>query len=326
MSASAQDLPPLFAPPGMNTNDNWFALDGDVTHAFFLQRPDHGGDAATGFPNVGHATSRDLWHWEDHGTALFPIRGTWNDISIATGSIARHDGKWWMAYTARGSKVSGVGMAVSDDLFRWEKVGDRPVVPCGKVHEAIWEGKPVRWVFLADPYLFPEPVDGWYWMALNSRDVDAPVPEAGCVTLMRSRDMMNWESAAVMAYPKWFERLETPQMWEHGGRWYLYFGGAHDEGIPEIYTEMTGITRMPARVNAVFIGETLEGPYRPVGDWKLDIPGAPWWYIAKVLPGPGGREAMIVTAQGRISWPYAVSYAEDGSVVVEGTLPYPGRE
>jgi hypothetical protein len=83
---------------------------------------------------------------------------------------------------------------------------------------------------------------------------------------------------------------------------------------------------MPARVNAVFIGETLEGPYRPVGDWKLDIPGAPWWYIAKVLPGPGGREAMIVTAQGRISWPYAVSYAEDGSVVVEGTLPYSGRE
>lgn len=312
--------PELFRPPGMVTNDNWFAQSGDTFHAFYLQRPAGAGEAAVGHPNVGHATSTDLWHWVDHGPALVPLRGTWNDLSIATGSVARHEGRWWMVFTGRGSRFSGVGLAVSDDLYRWEPVGDGPVVPCGQAFDGVWQGEALQWVFLADPYLYPEPVDGWMYMALNSRVLGAPLVESGCVTLMRSRDLRSWEPAAVLSYPRWFERMETPQLWQHDGHWYLYFGGAHDAGVPGSFTAVAGVTGKVARGNYVFHADRLDGPYTPRGQWRLTLPDPRWWYIAKVLPGPGGREVLIATMQEGISPPFLVSYAEDGSLIVTEKL------
>ena len=324
---AAETTPPPFAPPGMATNDNWFAKRGDTYHAFYLQVPlpaaqeadaRHDWGVRAAWAHVGHATSRDLVHWTDHGPALVALQGTWNDGSIATGSVIERAGKWWMAYTGIG-RVHGVGLAVSDDLMSWKKVGDGPVVPLGKPIAATWQGQPLKWAGCADPYLYPEPIDGWYWMILNSQTIGAPTPTSGCLTVMRSRDLLKWEPGPVLCFPGWVERLETPQLWRHGDRWYLSAGVAHDHpAIPESWVKVAPAgSQQSRRTNIVLTASRPEGPYEVSGQWVIHLPDGKFGYIHKVLPGPDGREVLLTTMDGGISHPYQVSYAADGSLVLK---------
>lgn len=327
MVAQAAELPPRFAPPGMWTNDNWFAEAAGVYHAFYLQVPTCMGD-----PNdwgrrallaqVGHATSRDLWHWADCGPVIVPIPGTWLS-SLATGSVATHAGKWWMVFTARG-RPAGVGLAVSEDLMTWRLVGDRPVV-LSQEFEGAWGEGVLRWRPLADPYLYPEPIEGWFYLVINAQAVGVPVNEAGCLATLRSRDLLAWEAGPVLAYPRSIERLETPQLWTRGGRWYLYFGAAHDQ--PEMAAAWrTGVPaeiRDRRRVNCLYTARSFAGPYAPApGTWWLDrFPDGRGGYIHKVLRGPDGQDVMITTTDAKLSHPYPVVYGDDGSVSLGMPVP-----
>jgi len=321
-TVQAQDVPPLYAPPGMWTNDNWFVRDGDTFHAFYLQVPAAIGNLGdwsrrAGWQHVGHATSTDLVRWTDHGPALVAVRGTWNDDSIATGSIARFDDRWWMVFTANG-RAHGVGLAVSDDLMTWEKVGEGPVIPFDRPYEGAWQGQPLQWRGCADPYLYPEPLDGWRYVVINAQAIGAPLEESGCLATMRSRDLLTWEPGPVLLYPRWFERLETPQLWMRGGRWYLYFGGAHDHDLPPRYLAEVPeeVAKLGRRVNCVFIADTFEGPYEPVGKWWINLPDGRGGYIHKVFPDPDGNDVLITTTGTQLSRPYPVAYGADGQLVL----------
>ena len=316
MAQPSEARPQRYAPPGMWAWDFWFIQHQGTYHAFHLQAAKCLGEPRLmhGNQHVGHASSTDLLRWTYHGPAAVPILGTWNDRSIATGSCVAHDGNWWMVFTGVGSKVCGIGLAVSPDLMEWRKVGDGPVVLLGQRFEGRWKGERVEWTGLADPYVFPEPVDGWFHMVINSRVAGVPIHESGCLTTMRSRDLVTWEPHAVLAWPRWFERLETPQLWPHGGSWYLYFGGAHDAPMPEEYRN-TLPAGIGSRGNYVFRSDRLEGPFEPVGQWRLELPRGEWGYIAKVLTGPDGRDVMLLTGSDQaLSRPYPVTYLPDGSV------------
>ena len=314
---------PLYAPPGMVTNDNWFAKSGDTYHAFYLCVPKCMGDVNDWsqrgkFTEIGHATSKDLVHWTDQGPVVVPIPGTWHS-QLATGSVAQFGGKWWMIYTSAGTPP-GLALAVSDDLMTWKLVGDKPVVPF-QAFDAEWQGKPIKWVPMADPYLYPEPIDGWMVMVINSRVEGAPENSHGCLPTLRSKDMLNWEPGPVLAYPEWVERPETPQLWRHGDKWYLYYGAAHDqpEFAPKWLAEAPEGIRDHRRVNCVMVADRFEGPYRHVpGKWWLDrMPDGRGGYIHKVLTGPDGNDVLITTTDGYLSPPYRVVYGDDGSVGLE---------
>ena len=74
----------------------------------------------------GHMMSKDLIHWEYAGNALKAEAGTWNDLGIATGSVAKYNGRWYMMFTANSVMADncGIGGAVSDELITWEKLGE----------------------------------------------------------------------------------------------------------------------------------------------------------------------------------------------------------
>jgi len=320
MAAQADD-PGLYHPPGMRVWDFWFARADDAYHAFYLQQPAGEGEFV-GYPQVGHAASTDLVHWADQGPALTALRNTWNDVAIATGSTVSHAGKWWMVFTGWSTTDGGVGLAVSDDLMRWRKVGDAPIVPSSRRFDATWEGRPLQWRIFADPYVYPEPIDGWFYMVINAGVLDAPLAQRGCIATLRSRDLLTWEPSGIIAYPEWFERMETPQLWQRNGRWYLYFGGAHDSGVPEAFTAVTGVTGQVVRGDYVFTAERFEGPYLPTGKWRLEVPtGGRYSYIVKVLPGPDGQDALLTAQEGKLSPPYRVTYAADGSLVIAAPAP-----
>ena len=310
----------LYHPPGMWINDLWFAQVGSTYHAFYLQVPMAIGDANNwparqNLQQIGHATSQDLIHWEDRGPAVTPMPGTWRK-AIATGSVAQHDGKWWMAFSATGARNAVIGLAESQDLMTWNVADEGPLVT-SQPYAGTWQGRDLRWQALADPYLYPEPVAGWHYMLINARVLDAPIASAGCIGVLRSRDMRQWESAGIFAYPEWCERMETPAVWRHGDRWYLYFGAAHDQPeLPEKWrAEVPRELKKKRRVNCIFMADHFTGPYQPAGTWWLDrMPDGRSGYIHKIVRNPQGVEVLFTSTNLKMSPPYPVHYAADGSV------------
>ena len=124
-----------------------------------------------------------------------------------------------MIYTARGTKEGGLGLAVSEDLYEWKRVGEGPVESSRKRYQGTWKGGQVTWRILADPYVYPEPIDGWYYLVANSRIEDVPVNESGCIGMLRSRDLKIWQDPVLLSWTGWFQRSETPQLWHRHGRW-----------------------------------------------------------------------------------------------------------
>jgi beta-fructofuranosidase len=311
-----QDEPERYQPPGMWAWDFWFAESEGTYHAFYLEAPQCLPDPALmhGHQHIGHATSTDLRHWTNLGPALVPVHGTWNDWNLATGSVVRHDGRWWMLFTGGGTAAHGLGLAVSDDLMRWSKVGDGPVMATDRTYEAPWGEGTLTVRLLADPYVYPEAADGWYIAVVNAQEEGGDEGRRGCLVAMRSRDLLAWEPWRVLAYPRWFERMETPQLFHREGGWYLYFGAHGDLQSEAMRAEAPAEAVECA--NFVFRADSIEGPFEPRGKWWLALPEGGWFYIAKVLRAPDGSDALLATLDQRLSPPYAVRYAADGSLTL----------
>jgi beta-fructofuranosidase len=324
-----------FHPPGMWTWDNWFAHDGRQWHAFYLQLPQAVGPDRRWknndfYKHVGHATSTDLRHWQDQGPAVCALSGTWNDRHIATGSVIRHEGRWWMAFTGRGTRGDGVGLAVSDDLTRWRAAEDKPLFPLvgtfdaaadGGVFVAAWKGEPRRWVGISDPYLLPERQGEWLVMVLCARVLDVPLAESGCLAIVRSRDLRHWERPAIVAWPRCFERMETPQLWARGGRWYLSFGGVLDPAWLKARSAALPAVVQRNYQNYCYRMTDLAGPANEDQLQHVAVPRGPGhYYIMKVVSESPGRDVAIFTRSDQqdscISPPYPVEYDGDGTLRV----------
>lgn len=282
---------PAFRPKGHNAWDFWFARSGDTYHAFYLEYPDkeampdqsrrHGGQW------VGHAVSKDLVHWEEHSTALkeAPARG------IATGSCVRDGDRWYMLLT-----YQGFALAESDDLEHWRWKG-KAQFP-SELRTA-WKGETLGFRMLADPFVYPERIDGWWYAAINSQIIGAPKETSGAQVLMRSRDLLQWETHKVICYPKCFERIETAQFWEKSGRWYLHFGGAGGAGGSHVYT-----------------ADRFDGPYEERPWSRMTLPDIGYFYLGKRIVAPDGGDVFLA-GQGYagLSLPIRMTYAPDGAVV-----------
>lgn len=343
-----EESPPSsrFQPPGMWIWDNWFVRDGDRWHAFYLQLPKAIGKERRWknndlFKHVGHATatasSAGPLRWQDQGPALFALPGTWNDRHIATGSIVRHDNRWWMFFTGRGQRGDGVGLALSDDLTNWttepeplfsliDTFGETAEAP----FESPWHGTTRRWAGISDPYIYPEEIDGWFYLVLCSRILDVPVEESGCLTLMRSRDLRNWEPSGILAWPRCFERMETPQLLQRpDGSWNLIFGGVVN--LPWAEREQNRVN-LPEAVRGKgshknYIYYLPDGFLSPAKDESLhpiETPSGDHYYILKILPDSKtstGRLAFFtVTEPGRgsvLSEPFRAHFTPEGGLAVE---------
>jgi len=86
---------------------------------------------------IGLATSDDLKHWRKHPANPLLARrpGQWDSqLSTHPAPIIHRDGRFFMLY--RGMKgfyrQQGLGVAVSDDLIRWRRHRDGPVLPPGE--------------------------------------------------------------------------------------------------------------------------------------------------------------------------------------------------
>jgi beta-fructofuranosidase len=227
--------------------DFWVADDGELFHLFYLHAPVSLGDPDLRHRNarIGHATSRDLSLWEDHGTVLGAGGPADPDASATwTGSVVRgDDGSWWMFYTgsvflsaAEITNIETIGVARSDDLFAWRKDARLrlqadprwyEVLPDRTWHEEAWR----------DPWVFRDPEgDGWH-MLLTARSREGRSSrDRGVVGHATSPDLVRWEvQPPLTAAGAGFAHLEVPQTVRLGGRGWLLFScdSAHLAGERE---------------------------------------------------------------------------------------------
>lgn len=286
--AEAQGI--AFKPKDLNAWDFWFIKNGDTTHAFYLEYPDKNimPDQSLRHSRqwVGHAVSKDLIHWEEQPTALKenPVRG------IATGSCVRNGDQWNMLLTYKGFTV-----AESDDLdhWNWKCQAEFPTELCSE-----WAGETFKFRMLADPYIYPQKIDGWWYAAINSQIIGAPNETSGAQVMMRSKDLMTWETYKVICYPKCFERTETAQFWEKNNKWYLLFGGVGKDHGTYIY-----------------MSDRFDGPYEKKSWSRITLPRVTRFYLGKRIELKDGSDLLLVCQEGSgLSFPQRMIYQLDGEI------------
>ncbi len=287
--------------------DYWFIREGDTYHAYFLEFvPQEDGSKRQ---HIAHATSTDFLHWEYQGIVLYGWGDTWDDRNLATGSVARCGDTYYMLYTGHSSSRGGLGLAKSSDLYHWERVGDGPVLPSARRYRGRYEGTPHPCTILADPYLYPEAVDGWYYAFVNAWATDLPKNARGTQLILRTQNFTDWEECGMALLADGLDRLETAQVWEHGGRWYMSFGGRSVDPNGGDFDDV-------ASGNYIYMADSITGPYRRQSWSDITYPeAAAAGYIQKQMLDPFGDEVMLVMAPYRgVLWPYAMHYAEDGAI------------
>ena len=316
-------------------NDSWYCKEGDTYHAFFLE---YGYDEPQKFQwthqSCGHMTSRDLVNWEYEGTILGPTENTWSDRGIATGSIAKYNGKWYLIFTG-GDLYSnsniGFGLMVSRDLSNWEVISKEPFIRAATplASPVMRDGEPTlsadtiyRFQYLdkhlnahpiADPYIYPEAINGKYYIFVNSHIADAPKNHRGAVAIFETENFCDFKPYKIAAIDT-CDRMETCQIWEHDGKWYMYSGC--------VYSTLDENNRITGQKNEnwLFVSDSFDGPYSrrqllqfPVHE---QYPGT--LYIAKVIKDLNGDDVMMINniPYGAIG-PYRIAYNQDNTITLE---------
>jgi beta-fructofuranosidase len=273
--------------------DSWIADDGERYHLFFLKAPRALTDPALRHTaaTIGHATSTDLYTWEYRGDALVPAARAWDDLALWTGSVVRGDDAIWrMYYTALSSAGRGVfdqklGVAESDDLLSWRRVGDLPLLPVDpRWYKTLDDdsGASETW---RDPFVFRDPGgDGWH-MLITARDKDAPRLRDGVLAHARSPDLRSWELGPPLSAPSGFGQIEVPQVRRVDGQPVLVFT-CHPEEQAEATKEKFGHFSTWS-----VTGDSLTGP------WDIDAArpfvDEPKLFAAPLIQQRDGKWAFV---------------------------------
>lgn len=213
--------------------DFWLADDGATYHLFYLHAPHALGNPDLRHRNarIGHATSSDLMTWQNHGQILdVGVPGSFDDTATWTGSVVRGpDGRWRLYYTgsrflspATNANVETIGMAVSDDLFNWQKLPGPVAVADAANYETLgtsaWPEEAFR-----DPWVFAGE-DGLWHMLVTARANYGAVDERGVIGHATSSDMQSWQVRQPLSQINGgFAHLEVPQIVEVDGTLHLIF-------------------------------------------------------------------------------------------------------
>ena len=297
----------MFQLPGRQIGDAWFFVHQDVCHAYYLTCPGH--QPRHEHWDIGHAVSADLCSWQDRGVCL-PKAGhdAW-DRNLATGSILKHGGRFWMAYTGHSS--AQVGMAWSHDLHQWERRENNPVTQIDPSHyEPIGSGvrKMAHW---RDPYLF-EHEGRVYHIVCASRNAGPP-DARGTIGLACSDDLVHWEVLPPPAVEPLCQELECPQLLEHGDRWFLVFSSQPAFFSVAVRREHPVLGRRNATY--AMVGDSPLGPFAMERKRPIISPDEPVNPYAGQVVAWRGRHYLLGTVAesrgGAISDPIPVRFTSD---------------
>ncbi|MGB7327325.1 MAG: glycosyl hydrolase [Rubripirellula sp.] len=216
-------------------------------HLFHLVLPNH--------DFIAHAVSTDALNWRRVNNALFiGDPGSWDDLMLWTMHVSpdpHHAGRWRMFYTGLSRRDQGnyqrLGLAVSDDLFHWQKTPVHwedhrgpndpqrvkqalrksrsdsadcrhamfdeascfPLEPDPQHYEAsLAEGR--HWVSFRDPFYYHDGNDGWLMAA--GRVNTGPIVRRGCVALLKEVEPNHFVGQPALHHPRLYDDVEVPNL------------------------------------------------------------------------------------------------------------------
>lgn len=217
-------LPTSTKLPEMYFSKGWFTTEiGDMDviahngqlHMFHLCLPSH--------DIIAHVVSSDGMNWQPLPNALnVGDPGSFDDDQIWTMHTFKWQERFYMLYTAmckaEDGRVQRTGLAVSDDLIRWEKVAHNPVaVPDARWYEAdANDSGRADW---RDPFAWIEgdTIHG----LICAHENKGAYNRRGCVAHIVSKDVRHWEVLPPFYAPGISSDWEVPTMFKIGERYYL---------------------------------------------------------------------------------------------------------
>jgi beta-fructofuranosidase len=245
--------------------DSWFFVLHETVHVYFLVCPDTTPRHTRW--SVGHATSTDLEDWQYHGIVLDPGEpDAWDGRTLATGSVIARGGRFWMAYTGNfAGPVPATGLAVSQDLFTWEKCPGNPTTVINpQVYSAspnlVW--KQPRW---RDPFLLEH--KGRIYQIVTAARKDCPTAESGTVGVAVTDDFSDWEIQTPLEVPPIAQDLECPKLYGIDDRFFLVVSISEPiiaDGFRALQPEGS-----PIATAYCLVADKFEGPYHVHGNGRI---------------------------------------------------------
>lgn len=303
-----------YLPPANWMNDpNGTIQIGGTYHLFYQHFPDA---AQWGPMHWGHATSRDLVHWEDLPIALAPTPGGPDTDGCWSGCAVNNDGVPTFVYSGNRAypqpdgmvkRVQSTCIATSDDGLRmWQKHPANPVI----------SGPPpeLDTVQYRDPAVWRE---GDEWLCVTGSGIRGV---GGTVLLYRSKDLVQWDYLGALytgdvnvREPVWTGPMwECPQffaldgthvlvisVWDSGTKYVAYYTGD--------YADYRFTPRTLARFDA---GDSFYAPQAIKDDQGRRIM---WGWL---------RERRSREAQVAAGWSGVMSLPRILTATPDGTLHY----
>ena len=209
----------MYSEPANYLADFCIVRKGGVYHLFHIH-----GDRGGGWleaKDFGHAISRDLCSWIPFDSVV-PTGppGSWDETRVFAPHVVEKDGTYYMLYTGLDNLwKQKTGLATSTDLFEWKKFPGNPVL------------EPQEWsdrergvaVDCRDPMVFEDAANGRYLLYYTARMRDG----RACLGVAQSADLVHWADLGptYIEDDTTYNRLESPFLCEHGGKYYLFYSG-----------------------------------------------------------------------------------------------------
>ncbi len=263
----------LYHPRDKGMWDSWVLHHDGTFHLYYVQYIER----ETLWSHIGHATSPDLLRWTEQEPALLAgDEGEWDHGSLGAGTTFEADGKFYMTYCRLGSgRPQQIGIAMSDDLFRWSKHPANPILePAmgGGIYETDIDAKYDRSPSFRDAFVWYDEEECRFHAVLAARVAQGPVARRGCVGHAVSKDLAAWKVLPPVYAPSMFHDHEVPQLHRIGDRYYLIWASF------DIYTNHYQVPsrRFPAGVFYAVSESPYEGFITPVDNLLVGSGNGRW--------------------------------------------------
>lgn len=177
-----------------------------------------------------HGTSTDLRSWTYHEPVLSISEkkysdgdGYYEDKGVWAPNVISHNGKYYMFYTSTNSYVSqSISLAVSEDLYEWQKHKHNPVFNLEGLDWANWERG--RWADCRDPEIFKDGDIFYMYLTAHAANGDP----RGIVAVAESKDLIQWKNPKIAVRHR--HAMESPQVWKKGDKYFMTTS-AHGGGV-----------------------------------------------------------------------------------------------
>lgn len=270
----------------------WFK---DRLHMFYQHNPY---EPVWGNMSWGHATTKDLVHWEHLPVALEPTPGSYDKDGIFSGCSVEKDGVPYILYTGVGPEVQCLAIG-NEDATEYKKYEGNPIIVRPEGAELTG---------YRDPFVIRE--DNGYTLLIGS----GYAKEGGTALTYRSRDLIHWEYTGELCRGKY---AESDDMWEcpnfvkgPNGRAILMVSTMSKFEVLAMEGRYENLRFTPGKPRRYDLGDCF---YAPNVTILPDGRTVQWGWMRETAPGEKRAQSGW---QGMLTLPRQISFDGDGFACV----------